>query len=93
MSFRWDTSNPKVQDTDYGTQLGLVAQEVETRFPELVRDNSDGYKSISYGKLSAVLVEAVKEQQEMIDQQQEMILMQHSLMEDLYKRLEILESK
>jgi hypothetical protein len=32
-----------------------------------VSTDSEGYKSIAYGKLTAVLLEAVKEQQQQID--------------------------
>jgi hypothetical protein len=58
--FNWK-DNPEDQ------QIGLVAQEVEKVFPELVSTDSEGYKSIAYGKLTAVLLEAVKEQQLQID--------------------------
>ncbi len=45
-------------------QIGLIAQEVEKVFPELVSTDSEGYKSIAYGKLTAVLIEAIKELQQ-----------------------------
>lgn len=48
-------------------QLGFAAQEVEKIFPELVITDSRGYKSVDYGRLTPVLVEAIKEQQAMID--------------------------
>lgn len=52
-------------------QLGLIAQEVEQVFPEAVRTNPEnGLKSVSYGTLLAPIVEAVKEQKDMIAQQQ-----------------------
>ncbi|MDA0772499.1 MAG: tail fiber domain-containing protein, partial [Cyanobacteria bacterium] len=41
--------------------VGFIAQELEPYFPELVRTDNDGYKSVTYGKMTAVLVEAVKE--------------------------------
>jgi uncharacterized protein YlxW (UPF0749 family) len=44
----------------------VIAQEIETVFPELVSSDSNGYKSVSYEKISAVLVEAIKEQQAQI---------------------------
>lgn len=47
--------------------MGFVAQEVEQVLPELVRTEIDGYKSLAYQQITAVLVEAVKEQQAMID--------------------------
>ena len=42
-------------------QIGLIAQEVEKIFPELVVTNIDGYKSVDYSKLTPILVEAIKE--------------------------------
>lgn len=44
-----------------GDQIGLIAQEVETVFPEVVSTDKDGYKSVSYGKLVSPLIQAVKE--------------------------------
>jgi len=41
--------------------LGVIAQEVEKVFPELVTTKADGYKSVQYGNLVAPLIEAVKE--------------------------------
>jgi hypothetical protein len=45
-----------------GDHLGLVAQDVETVVPELVHENEDGYKHVRYHHLTALLVEAIKEQ-------------------------------
>ena len=42
-------------------ELGVIAQEVEEAFPEAVRTNANGFKSVDYMGLVAVLVEAVKE--------------------------------
>jgi flagellar capping protein FliD len=64
VNFEWKKS----QDQEAGTQIGLIAQEVEGVLPELVSTDGDGYKSIAYGQLSAVLIEAVKEQQQIIEQ-------------------------
>lgn len=47
-------------------RLGLVAQDVAPLFPELVRQDADGYLSVSYTDLSAVLVRAIQEQQQEI---------------------------
>jgi hypothetical protein len=41
--------------------IGLIAQNLEKIYPELVITNENGYRSISYGRLSAVLAESVKE--------------------------------
>ncbi len=42
--------------------LGFIAQEVEQVFPELVETKSDGYKKVQYAKITALLVEALREQ-------------------------------
>lgn len=42
-------------------QIGLIAQEVEAIYPEFVHTNEEGYKSVNYAGMVAVLIEAVKE--------------------------------
>lgn len=71
VSYYWKTKEfPKHQfKTD--RQLGLIAQEVEKIFPELVNSGADGYKSVEYSHLIPVLVEAIKEQQKIIISQQQ----------------------
>ena len=54
-----------------GPTLGLIAQEVEPLIPELVNTDENGYKSVDYAKLSALLTQALQEQQDMIDAQEE----------------------
>ncbi len=51
-------------------QIGFIAQELEKEFPELVNETSDGYKAVQYSKMTAILVEAIKEQQAIIEAQQ-----------------------
>ena len=53
------------------TTLGLIAQELEQHLPELVRTDVQGYKTVDYAKLSAVLIEAVKAQQKQLNAQEE----------------------
>jgi hypothetical protein len=53
--------------------LGFVAQELETSFPELVRDGPDGMKSVNYAGLVPVLTKAIQEQQKIIEKQQQQI--------------------
>lgn len=50
-----------------GDHLGLIAQEVAAVFPELVSEGADGYLSVSYTHLTAVLVQALNEQQKEIE--------------------------
>ena len=54
-------------DTDDKDNIGFVAQELETEFPELVVTNNDGTKAVKYQNAVAVLFEAIKEQQKEIE--------------------------
>lgn len=47
--------------------IGVIAQEVAAVLPELARTNDNGYMSVRYQGLTAVLIEAVKEQQSQIE--------------------------
>jgi hypothetical protein len=46
----------------------VIAQEVEKVLPDLVSTNKEGIKSVKYGNLIAVLIEAVKDQQSQINE-------------------------
>ncbi len=59
-----------------GKQIGLIAQDVEKELPELVSEDKDGYKAVSYTKLTAVLVEAVKELKQENQMQKELLQQQ-----------------
>jgi hypothetical protein len=58
------------KDTARGTeeQIGLLAQEVEKQFPQLVHTDEDGMKSVAYSNMIPVLIEAIKEQQAQINE-------------------------
>ncbi|HLD87392.1 MAG TPA: tail fiber domain-containing protein [Candidatus Nanoarchaeia archaeon] len=61
VSFNW----AKTGESD----IGLIAQNVEMVFPELVlTDKKTGLKSIKYANLVAPLIEAIKEQQAQIEE-------------------------
>jgi hypothetical protein len=57
--------------TDFNTEVtkvGVIAQEVEAVLPELILENEEsGLKSVAYSELTAVLINAIKEQQVIID--------------------------
>lgn len=46
--------------------MGVIAQEVEEVIPEVVYTDADGMKSVAYGNIVGVLIEAIKEQQQQI---------------------------
>lgn len=51
-----------------GNQIGFIAQEVEAVIPEIVHETSNGYKALEYHTLTALLVEAMKDQQAQIEE-------------------------
>lgn len=53
VTFRWKDNGHK--------SMGLIAQEVEEFVPEVVLTNSLGDKSVTYGSLIGLLVEAIKD--------------------------------
>lgn len=60
VNFTWTKDN--TQD------FGFIAQEVKNVVPEVVHTDSDGTSGVDYSRLTSILVEAVKEQQQQIDE-------------------------
>jgi uncharacterized small protein (DUF1192 family) len=62
VSFNWKESGKH--------DIGLIAEEVGTVVPEVVAYENNGVdaKSVDYARLTALLIEAVKEQQKTIGQ-------------------------
>jgi hypothetical protein len=65
--YDWKVNEYPDRGLPEGRQIGLIAQEVEKVFPELVNTGDDGYKALAYDRLTAILLEAVKEQQAEIE--------------------------
>ncbi len=61
------------REQDPELQIGLIAQELEEVYPELVDTDTEGFKSVQYSKLVAVLIEGMKEQQLQINALQEKV--------------------
>lgn len=57
VSFTWK------ENVEEGTKLGLIAQELETVIPEVVKTGSDGTKGVFYSDLIPVLTRALQQQQ------------------------------
>ena len=55
------------QDDVNKTHAGVIAQEMEQAFPEVVFENTNGTKGVADGNIVSVLIEAIKEQQKQID--------------------------
>ena len=70
------------KDESEKQKIGLLAQDIEKVFPELVSE-SNGIKSVNYQGLVPVLINALKEQEEKIKSQENKLLKLESLVQDL----------
>ena len=55
------------QELYEGHDVGVVAQEIEEVYPQLVETRKDGYKAVKYEKLVPLLIESIKELKKEID--------------------------
>ncbi len=74
-------------------QVGFIAQNVEKVLPEVVRTNGDGYKAVDYAKVTALLNEAIKEQQKLIQDQAQQIKKQRQLLVEISDEMKSITSE
>ena len=74
-------------DQHWGTRqsFGLIAQEVEKLFPELVTLDEKGYRAVNYSKLPLYTIQAVKELKAENDALQQRLEQQQSQIDELRK--------
>lgn len=60
VKYRW-VDNPNKES------IGVIAQDVEKVLPEVVETNIEGLKSVAYSNMVGLLIEAIKEQQNLIN--------------------------
>jgi len=90
VNYFWKTKEfPEKQFPDT-KQIGFIAQELEKVYPEVVFTDKDGYKSVDYSRLTPILVEAIKEQQKIIQQLQEENAQTKSEVKALAEKMNIL---
>jgi hypothetical protein len=53
---------------DTKRHAGVIAQEIQEVLPEIVNKGNDGILGVEYGNISALLIEAIKEQQTQINE-------------------------
>jgi hypothetical protein len=58
--YTWNDTAKRIGMNDR-KQIGVVAQDIEQLFPELIAITPDGYKAVSYDRLVPLLIEAIKE--------------------------------
>ena len=68
VTFEWDMDKHARFKNLPGKQVGFIAQEVKNVLPETVFKNKEGYLAVSYNAMIPLLVEAVKEQHQLIEE-------------------------
>jgi hypothetical protein len=61
VQFDWRASNPPEYRFGPGRNSGLIAQEVEKVFPELVSADAKGFKQVNYSELPYLMLQAIRE--------------------------------
>lgn len=72
-TYNFKTSEFKNKNFPETEQIGLIAQEVQEVFPQLVAEEKDGYLGVNYQGMVPVLLQALKEQNEINRSQQQQI--------------------
>ncbi|MGA2860056.1 MAG: tail fiber domain-containing protein [Candidatus Sulfotelmatobacter sp.] len=75
-------------------EIGLIAEEVGTVVPEVVAWDKNGTdaQGVDYGRLTALLIEATKEQQALIHKQQEQISAQQAQIARLTRQVKTIQA-
>jgi hypothetical protein len=92
VEYYWRTDEFPANNFSNAKQIGLIAQEIEAVMPELVITDSAGFKAVEYANLVALLIEAIKDQQKLIDSQGEKIETLKSQNETFENRLKKIEA-
>ncbi|MEX0987976.1 MAG: tail fiber domain-containing protein, partial [Bacteroidales bacterium] len=87
--FDWNTEDYDQKGFNENRQIGFIAQEIEEVLPELVETDEQGYKSVDYSKITAVLIQAMKEQQTEIDD----LRKENLKISELEEKLQLMEER
>ena len=67
VNYYWKTDEFPENNFTKEKQIGFIAQDIEKFYPEVILTDNNGYKSVDYSRLTPILVEAIKEQQQQIE--------------------------
>ena len=93
VTFNWRAEEFPDKNFDNESHIGVIAQEVEKVFPQLVSNGDDGFKGVMYENFAPILIEAIKdlkaekdELQTTVEKQQQQIDELKRLVEELLKK-------
>lgn len=75
----------RTDSDDRSTNIGVIAQEVLAVVPEVVSQDASGMYNVAYGNMAGLFIEAIKQQQSLIEQQQKQIDHLKTLVDGLTK--------
>jgi len=61
VTYYWKNTEFPAKNFTNSRQIGIIAQDLEKVYPELVSTDDQGYKSVDYAKFTPVLLEAIQE--------------------------------
>jgi hypothetical protein len=70
VEYDWNEISPDYQqrlEKNKIHDIGFIAQDILVIYPTITYEDNNGYLRMSYQKMNAILVEGVKQQQELID--------------------------
>jgi hypothetical protein len=70
-----------------GLKIGVIAQELQTIYPEMVTTGKDGYLKVDYTQLTGMLIQAIKEQQEEIVEIKVLLKKQQEQIDGILKKM------
>jgi hypothetical protein len=73
VTYNWRTEEFPERSFGERMEYGVIAQQIEKIIPELVDTDEKGYKSVQYSHMVPLLIEAIKEQQLIINSQSQEI--------------------
>ncbi|MEE9431630.1 MAG: tail fiber domain-containing protein [Melioribacteraceae bacterium] len=86
-TYNWKVEDyPERKFNNDKLQVGVIAQDLEKVYPNLVTTDRDGYKSVDYIKLSVITMQAVKELNEKLKNQELSVEYQDKRLKELEKQ-------
>jgi hypothetical protein len=71
-----------------GSKIGVIAQELQKVYPEMVTKGKDGFLKVDYTQLTGMLIQAVKEQQKQISDLQNQMNKQQEQINSILKKIQ-----
>ena len=89
-TFKYKAKYIKKEKLPKTKQLGLIAQDLEKIFPELILTDKNDLKSIDYEMMIPILIKAIQQEQKMLIKTQDEINICHNKIKSLTNKINAL---